>query len=409
MANSLTMNKETEKQGILSGYRILDLTTVVLGPYCTQILGDLGAEVIKIESPEGDIMRHAGPMVSDGMGPIYMTINRNKRSLTLDLKSDGAKKVLWKLVESADAIVHNIREGGIKRLGFDYESVKVINPEIIYCHAVGFGSQGEYAGLPAFDDLVQAASGGAYMLPMQDGTDAPRYYPGLIADKTSGLHCAYSVLAGFLHRERTGRGQFIEVPMMECMVSFTMAENLYGHTFVPPRDPIAYTRSIDPHRKPYQTKDGYIALMPYSNANWKAFLELGGRAELMEDPRFSTYKERTKNISILYAETAEIALQKTTAEWLELLIERSVPCMKVHTLQSVLHDPQLRESGFFEEREHPSEGQYLAMNHPVHFSDAPAQIRREPPLQGQDNMELLQECGFSNEEIDALGKDGVFG
>ncbi len=401
--------EETKKQGPLTGYRIIDLTSVVLGPYCTQLLGDLGADVIKVESPEGDIMRHAGPHVSKGMGPIYLTINRNKRAVTLDLKDQDAKEVLTRLIKSCDGFIHNIRAGGMRRLGFDYESVRKINPEIIYCHAVGYGSKGHYAERQAYDDLVQAASGAAFMIPMQDGSTEPRYFPGLVADKTTGLHAAYAMLAAFLHRERTGKGQFIEVPMMECMVSFTLAENLYGHTFVPPREPIAYTRSINPNRKPYRTKDGYIALMPYSNENWRRLLAHGGRENLMEDERYSTYVERTKNITDLYKVLEEVALLKTTDEWMQILAEQQVPCMKVHDLKTVLKDPQLSETGFFEERAHPSEGQYLAINNPIHFSESPAHIYREPPLQGQHVDEVLDELGFDAEEISSMKKNGSFG
>lgn len=398
------MANENTQKGILSGYTIIDLTSVVLGPYCTQLLGDLGADVIKVESPEGDIMRHAGPHVSKGMGPIYLTINRNKRAVTLDLKAEKSKEVLRRLIKSADVLFHNIRAGGMRRLGFDYESVKEMNPEIIYCHAVGYGSKGHYAERQAYDDLVQAGAGAAFMIPMQDGSTEPRYFPGLVADKTSGLHAAYAILAGLLHKERSGRGQFIEVPMMECMVSFTMAENLYGHTFVPPREPIAYTRSINPNRKPYKTKDSYIALMPYSNDNWRAILTLGGKPEVIDDPRYSTYAERTKNITDLYKVLEEISPQRTTDEWMQLLVEANVPCMRVHDLKSVLQDPQMSETGFLEHREHPTEGTYMAINNPVHFSDAPASIYRDPPLQGQDNRTVLEELGFDEEEIEEICK-----
>lgn len=403
------MSAQDKKPGPLSGYRILDLTTVVLGPYCTQLLGDLGADVIKIESPEGDIMRHAGPRVSKGMGPIYLTINRNKRSLVLDIKKPEAKAILEKLVATADGFIHNIRAGGMRRLGFDYESVTKIKPDIIYCHAVGYGSKGKYAERQAYDDLVQAGSGMTFMLPMQDGGSEPRYFPGLVADKTTGLHAAYAMLAAFLHRERTGEGQFVEVPMMESMVSFNMAENLFGHAFVPPREPIAYTRSINPNRKPYKTKDGYIALMPYSNDNWRRFFRLGGREELMDDPRYATYEERTKNITDLYREMEKIAPQRTTEEWMKVLAEENVPCMRVHSLTSVLEDPQLRDTGFLEVREHPSEGSYLAINNPVHFSRSPAKIDREPPLMGQHNDEILQDLGFSEAEITAMIESGALG
>ncbi|MDJ0612441.1 MAG: CoA transferase [Rhizobiaceae bacterium] len=403
------MSEQNIPKRPLEGYRILDLTSVVLGPYCTQLLGDLGADVIKIESPDGDIMRHAGPMVSPGMGPIYLTINRNKRAMTLDLKQDGAKAILRKLIENADGIIHNIRAGGMRRLGFDYDNVKTIKPDIIYCHAVGYGSKGHYAERQAYDDLVQAASGAAFMIPQQDGSTDPRYFPGLVADKTTGLHAAYAMLAAFMHRERTGEGQFVEVPMMECMVSFTMAENLYGHAFVPPREPIAYTRSINPNRKPYKTKDGYIAIMPYSNANWENFLAHGGRDELMLDPRYSTYEERTKNITDLYKVCEEVALLKTTDEWMDVLASENVPCMRVHTLKSVLEDPQISETGFLEEREHPSEGRYTAVNNPISFSGSPVTIDRDPPLLGEHNREIALEIGLSESEINQYFEEGVFG
>lgn len=409
MNNTQENNQETASQGPLSGYTIIDLTSVVLGPYCTQLLGDLGADVIKIETPGGDIMRHAGPHVSPGMGPIYLTINRNKRAMTLDLRKESAKKILEQLICSADGLIHNIRAGGMRRLGFDYESVKAINPEIVYCHAVGFGSKGHYAERQAYDDLVQAVSGASFMIPMQDGTTEPRYFPGLVADKTTGLHAAYAMLAAFLHKERTGKGQFVEVPMMECMVSFTMAENLYGHTFVPPRPPIAYARSINPMRKPYKTKDGYIALMPYSDDNWYRFFKLGGREALMEDERYSTYAARTNNITDLYKEAEIIALQKTTDEWMHVLAEENVPCMRVHTLDSVLKDPQMRDTGFLEEREHPSEGTYLAINNPIEFSGSPVKITHEPPLLGQHNDEILNELGYDEKQIKDLKESGAFG
>jgi len=409
MSNDEKQSTQTTSQGPLAGYRIIDLTSVVLGPYCTQLLGDLGADVIKIETPDGDIMRHAGPHVSEGMGPIYLTINRNKRAVTLDLRNESAKKILEKLVKTADGFIHNIRAGGIRRLGFDYDAIRKINPEIIYCHAVGFGSKGHYAERQAYDDLVQAVSGASFMIPMQDGTTEPRYFPGLVADKTTGLHAAYAMLAAFLHKERTGKGQFVEVPMMECMVSFTMAENLYGHTFVPPRPPIAYARSINPMRKPYKTKDGYIALMPYSDENWRRFFRLGGREELMDDERYSTYSARTNHITDLYKEAEVIALQRTTDEWMDALARENVPCMRVHSLDSVLTDPQLRETGFLEERDHPSEGRYLAINNPIEFSQSPASIHQEPPLLGQHNHEILEELGFDEGDISKFEKDGVFG
>lgn len=398
-----------QQQGVLSGYKIIDLTSVVLGPFCTQMMGDLGAEVIKVETLAGDTMRHAGPHVTPGMGPIYLTINRNKRSLTLDLRKDEAKEVLRKLIKEADGFIHNIRAGGMRRLGFDYESVKAINPKILYLHAVGYGSEGPYAERQAYDDLVQCASGMASMLPLQDGSEAPRYFPGLVADKTTGLYAAYAMMAGFLHRERTGRGQFIEVPMLECMVNFTMAENLYGRTFVPPKGGTTYTRSINPQRKPYKTKDGYLGIMPYTDANWADFFTLGGMPDLMKDPKFNTYANRTENITELYNTIEEIALQKTSQEWMSVLGKANVPCMKVQSLDEVLEDPQLVETGFFEQREHPTEGTYVAVNNPVAFSDSPTHIYRDPPVIGQDNLEILAELGYSEKDIESIQNAGALG
>lgn len=392
---------------ILSGIRILDLTTVVLGPFATQMLGDMGADVIKVETPDGDIMRHAGPMRSKGMGPIYLTINRNKRAVTLDLAKPEAKIILRKLIETTDVLIHNIRAAGMKRLGFDYESVNEIKPEIVYVHATGFASGGEYDGRPAYDDLIQASSGLAMMLPRQDGSNAPRYIPGLVADKTTALYAANAVLAGLLHRERTGKGQFIEVPMMECMVAFNMAENLFGHAFVPPMGKTAYSRSVSPNRKPYATRDGYIAVMPYSDENWRRFFRLGKRPELADDERYKTYAARTQNIDDLYKISEEICALRTTDDWMEVLSEAGVPCMRVHTLESVLEDPQISGRKFAEVRKHPTEGDYLAIHPPMIFSDAPCEIYREPPRQGQHTIEVLREVGVSDAEIEAAKKVGA--
>ncbi len=390
--------------GPLAGVRILDLSTVVLGPYATQILGDLGADIIKVENGAGDIMRHAGPSPESapGMGAIYMGCNRNKRSVLVDLKTAEGKDVLRKLAAASDVFFTNVRMDGLKRLGFGYEAVRALREDIIYVHCAGYGAGGPNEGKPAYDDLIQAGSGVADLLAIREG-GPPKYMPTLIADKVSGLHAAYATLGGLFARERTGKGQFIEAPMLEAFTAFTMVENLYGHTFVPPLTHMAYTRSSSPNRKPYATKDGFIGVLPYSDAQWETFFDLGGKPGVMtQDPRFSTYKARTANINALYELVAEVAATKTTAEWLELLGKADIPAMKCNTLREAIDDPHLRVTGFVHERDHPAVGRYVAMQHPVKFSETPAQIRIEPPLLGEHTREVLEELGYSASEAERL-------
>ncbi len=396
-------------KGPLAGIKILDMTSVLLGPYATQILGDMGADVIKVENPGGDIIRYGGPSRSKGMGPIYMTVNRNKRSLVLDLKKDSAKKILKDLIKQSDVFIHNVRQGGISRLGFDYDNVKALKPDILYVHAVGYGSKGAYEGRQAYDDLVQSASGAANLLGRLDGNPEPRYIPALIADKTTGLHAVYAVLAGLFHRERTGEGQRIEVPMLESFVSFLMAEHLYGHTFDPPMSHTGYTRVINPNRKPYKTKDGYLGIMPYSDDQWAEFFRLGGKGEVWDDPRFSTFDERTKNIKALYGLIGETTETKTTDEWADLLEKANIPAMRVNDLDDLASDEHLTSVGFFERRDHPTEGPWVSMKPPVDFEKSPCSIRRDPPRLGIDGEEILSELGYSEDDIATLRADGVLG
>ena len=388
--------------GPLAGVKILDLSTVVLGPYATQLLGDMGADVVKVENGAGDIMRHAGPSPAWGMGAIYMGLNRNKRSILLDLKSEEGSEAIRRLVARSDVFFTNVRMEGLIRLGLGYDDVAKLRPDVVYVHCAGYGAGGVHEGKPAYDDLIQAASGIADLLHIRDG-GPPRYMPALVADKVSGLHAAYAVLGGLYARTQSGKGQFIEAPMLEAFTAFNMVENLYGHTFVPPLAPPAYTRSSSPNRKPYATKDGYIGVLPYSDTQWADFFRLGGREEVFtSDPRFSTYKARTININALYELVGEVAATKTTDEWLNLLEEADIPAMKCNTLLDVIVDPHLRGSGFIHEREHPAIGSYIAMEHPVNFTGTPADIRIEPPLLGQHTAEVLCELGFSSEDADRM-------
>jgi len=390
--------------GPLSGVTILDLSTVVLGPYATQLLGDMGADIVKVENGAGDIMRHAGPSPAPGMGAIYMGLNRNKRSILVDLKTQEGKEAIQRLAAKSDVFFTNVRMDGLIRLGLGYDDLKKIRPDIVYVHCAGYGSGGIHAGKPAYDDLIQAASGVADLLAIREG-GPPRYMPALMADKVSGLHAAYATIAGLFSRQRTGKGQFIEAPMFESFTAFNLVENLFGHTFIPPLAQVAYTRSSSPNRKPYQTKDGYIGILPYSDVQWSLFFELGGRPEIMKtDERFITYKARTANINALYELVAEVALTKTTDEWLHLLKEADIPSMKCNSLRDVIDDPHLRGTGFIHERSHPDVGKYVAMEHPVKFTGTPADIRIEPPLLGQHTREVLEELGYSAEDAERMAQ-----
>lgn len=389
--------------GPLSGIRILDLTSVVNGAYGTQILADQGADVIKVEDPGsgrgdgGDIMRWAGHLPEGaprGMGPIFLTINRNKRSILLNMKSEPGKKALTKLIKSCDVLATSVRYDGMTRLGLSYEDVAAIKPDIIYVHAAGYGSDGPYAGEPAYDDLIQSASGMADILPRTDGNPVPRILPTLVADKVSGLFFSQAVTAALLHKARTGEGQFVEVPMLECVTSFLLVEHLYDHTFQPPTGQWGYQRVINPNRKPFKTKDGYIGLLPYTDKQWDQFFDAAGVGEAVKsDPRFADYATRAKHTVELYGMIEAAAATKTTQEWLDILKPLSIPVVKTNTLDDLDHDPHLNAVGFFQTYEHPEVGAYRQIKPPVTFSKSPSNIRRHPPMLGEHTDEILAEIG----------------
>jgi len=391
------MSATENRTGPLAGVKIIDMSSVVLGPFATLIFGDLGADVIKIESGQkgkaGDTMRYAGASPTGDLGPIYTSLNRNKRSVQLDAKTDDGKAAIIEMLKTADVFFHNVRLAGMGRLGLDYESVKAINPGIVYVHCAGFGAGGPYEKRQAYDDLIQGASGFAALNAMRSGAD-PEYAPSLVADKTVGLFATYATLAALYHKQKTGEGQFVSVPMLESFTFFNMVENLYGETFVPGNGKLAYSRSINANRKPYKTKDGYIGLVPYSDRQWEQFFEMGGKTGVWEDPRFSTYSARTENITELYAIIGEVALLKTTDEWLELLDEANIPAMRYNRMEDVLTDPHLAAVDFFQIREHPDAGDYRAMRHPVQFSATPADIALDPPTLGADTEMVLASLGL---------------
>ena len=391
--------------GPLSGYRILDLTAVVLGPYATQILGDMGADVIKVESPSGDMTREIGPRKAPGMAPIHLSISRNKRSIVLDLKQSSAIDALLQLAANADVFVHSMRPQAITRLGLGYDEIKAAREDIVYCATYGFGADGPYAQRPAYDDLIQGMCGLADLIgKVTDG--APRYAPTIIADKTVGLFVANALLAALLHRERSGVGQAIEVPMFETMVSYVMLEHLWDRNANPDDGDLGYVRMLAHTRRPYRTQDGYICVLAYTDRHWKAFFELAGRPELSDDPRFVSIATRTENIAELYAIAEEITRTRTSEAWLSVLQQAQVPAGPVNSLEDLLSDPHLVDQQLFQRFDHPSVGETLQVRPPVRFSKTPAGISRHAPLLGEHTTELLREAGLDEAQIDTMLRDG---
>ena len=390
----------------LEGVKIIEMTSVVLGPYACQMLGDLGAEIIKIEPPSGDTNRNLGPYrTHSDMASLFVNCNRNKRSLVLDLKSKRGKEAGLKIMQHADVVVHNFRSGAMQRLGLDYEAVKQVNPQVIYCATYGYSKRGPYGDKGALDDSIQAASGIAALNEMVLGE--PRYLPTVVADKTTGLFVVQAVLAALFHKERTGQGQEIEVPMFESLTSYVMVEHLWGQTFEPPIGKAGYVRLMAEHRKPYRCKDGlYLAVLPYWDAHWRTFCELSGNPQLTEDPRFVNMAARLKNINESYAATGEIIATRPRQEWVDLLGDTNVPMMVVNGLDDLVHDPHLKASGFWQEFDHPGEGRIRMCSPPMTFSETPASIRRLAPRLGEHSVEVLKEAGYDEQQIEDMLEAG---
>jgi crotonobetainyl-CoA:carnitine CoA-transferase CaiB-like acyl-CoA transferase len=377
---------------MLEGVRIVDLTSVVFGPYATQMLADIGADVIKVEPPAGDQFRQAGrPANTPLMGAGHMTINRGKRSIVLDLKTPDDARVLRELIGAADVFVHNVRSDAIGRLGFGYDEVRALKPDIIYVHCVGFGSDGPYGGLQAYDDVIQAGTGATTLLSRVDGDPRPRYLPSLIADKVAGLHGAYAILGAIVHKLRTGEGQFVEAPMFEAFTHFMLEEHLYGATFDPPTTPAGYPRQIDPHRQPFPTADGHVSIVPYTDDALVKVLTLLGRPEVVQEEAFATPRARGRNISQLYAIIAQLTPAHTTADLIAMCRAAQIPALPVRDLSQMLDDPHLQATGFFKRRTHPTEGDYFEMQPPIRFGAAYQRPQRPAPLLGEHNDEIRAE------------------
>jgi crotonobetainyl-CoA:carnitine CoA-transferase CaiB-like acyl-CoA transferase len=387
-------------QGPLEGVKVLDLTSVVLGPMTAQYLGDMGADVIKIEPPEGDITRSIGPRRSEGMGALFLANNRNKRSVVIDLKTREGQAVLHKMAAGSDVLLQSIRASSAERIGLSYARLAELNPRLIYCHVKGFSDAGPYAGRPAYDDIVQALSGFAMLQTI--AAREPRYVPSIIADKVTAVHAAYAIVLALFHRARTGQGQQVGVPMLETMVAFNSAEHLGGGVFEPQVGKMGHESVREGMRRPFKTKDGYLCALPYTDTNWRRFFELIARPDLAADPRFGTQAGRQKNLKLVWSELAKQLATRTNAEWIELFGGADIPFAVVNDLEDLLHDPHLEAIGFWRIVEHPSEGMLRMPANPIEMSASPPSIRRPPPRLGEHTAEVLRSFGFDESAIERL-------
>jgi crotonobetainyl-CoA:carnitine CoA-transferase CaiB-like acyl-CoA transferase len=390
--------------GPLNGVRVLDLTTVVMGPFATQILGDFGADVIKVEPLEGDVMRQAWPFRHPGMGSIYLNTNRNKRSVALDLKHPAALDACLAIAKSADVLVYNIRPQAMARLGLSYEKVRSINEKIIYVGCFGFSQRGPYAAKAAYDDMIQGAAGIPWLLQKQ-GAAEPRYAPMIVADRSVGQQVASAVSAALYHREKTGQGQRVDVPMFEHLLQMILGDHLGGYTFEPQHGDPGYHRILAPDRRPYQTQDGYLCVLVYNDKQWKAFFDVIGKPEMLRQKEFATQQARSQNYVAAYAFVADEFKKRSTAEWLEVLERADIPVQRMNSLDDIVADPHLTAIGYLRTVEHPTEGRIKTLGVPSEWSESPPEYRRHAPRLGEHTREVLREAGLSDANVDNLIAD----
>ncbi len=392
--------------GPLTGIKVIDLTTVLMGPFATQFLGDMGADVLKIEAPKGDVLRYANQGRHAGMGNLFLNSNRNKRSLVLNLKHEAGKAALLKLAEQSDVLVSNVRPQAMQRLGLAYQDLTEVNPQLIYVASFGFGQAGPYAERAAYDDLIQTMTGIPNLFERAYG-DEPKFLPANFCDRVTGLTVVNAVTAALFYRERTGKGQSIEIPMFETMVQFLMSDHLGGYTFEPPMGPPGYVRIVNPHRRPYRTKDGYIALLVYNDKQWAEFLHLIDRANLIGQGIFASMSTRAQNIVEVYGFVQAVISQRSTAAWLELFSQSDLAHAAVPKLEDLFENEHLKAVNFFPEFQHPSEGHIRTTAIPSQWSESQPALNRHAPRLGQDSREILQELGYDERTIQALVAAGT--
>ena len=395
--------------GPLCGIRVIDLTSVVMGPYASSVLADYGADVIKIEPPDGDVMRKSGPMKKPDMGHFYLALGRNKRSVALDLKNPAALAVLLRMAKDADVLVYNIRPQAMARLGLGYERLHEINPRLVYAGAYGFSQKGPYAAKPAYDDLIQGMCGIPW-LSQEAGADRPRYAPMVLVDRMAGLQLCTAITSALVYRERTGKGQKVDVPMFEGMLSVMLGEHLAGSQFSPPKGPPGYQRSLAHDRRPYATLDGHICVLVYNDKHWRAFFSVIGKPEIFEtDARFQSQSQRLENIDHVYGFLSDVIGTRTTAYWLEVFDKADIPAARMYAIQDILADEHVRATGFVRKVDHPTQGELQITAIPTEWSESVPENRLHAPDLGENTREVLAEFGYSEAEIDQLHASGAAG